>query len=91
MLAIRLARLGSTHQPTYRVVVNDSRMTPRAANRETIGYYDPRHHPPRLEINRERVEYWLAKGARPSLTVKGLLRRLARPSTEPAPATTPAP
>ncbi|MFN7975253.1 MAG: 30S ribosomal protein S16 [Acidobacteriota bacterium] len=85
MLAIRLARLGATHQPTYRIVVSDSRKTPRAANAETIGFYDPRHDPEKLQLDVARADYWIGKGAKPSLTVKSLLGRArARAASEAA-------
>lgn len=75
MLSIRLARLGSTHSPCYRVVVSDSRKTPRSTNSDVIGYYNPTHEPPIIEIDRARAEYWMSKGARPSQTVRSLIAR----------------
>lgn len=84
MLAIRLARMGATHQPCYRVVVSESLRTPRARNKEVIGYYDPRQEPPRIQIDRTRAEFWMKRGARPSLTVRQLLEK-AVPETPAAP------
>lgn len=78
MLAIRLSRQGSTHKACYRVVVSDSRKTPRGANTETIGYYDPKTNPPILQIDTARAEYWISKGARPSDTVRSLLSKAAQ-------------
>lgn len=77
MLAIRLARMGSTHKPFYRVVVNDSRRTPRAKNVETIGFYDPKKNPPVINLDRARADYWISKGARPSETVRSLIQKVA--------------
>lgn len=75
MLKIRLRRQGATHAPFYRIVVSDSRLTPRAATVEQIGTYDPTSKPARLEMNNERVEYWVSKGAQMSDTVKSLLKK----------------
>ncbi len=84
MLAIRLARLGATHQPSYRVVVSESTRTPRAACRENIGFYDPRVEPPRLEIKLDRADYWIKQGAKPSETVRSLLAKAKAAAAAPA-------
>jgi len=76
MLAIRLARYGSTHRPCYRVVVNDSRKTPRGRQRDVIGHYDPRKEPQILEIDLAKADYWIQHGAQPSDTVKSLIKKL---------------
>ncbi len=75
MLKIRMRRGGATHAPFYRIVVSDSRNTPRASNVEQIGYYDPTAQPMRLELNRERIDYWVSQGAQLSPTVKSLLKK----------------
>jgi small subunit ribosomal protein S16 len=75
MLKIRLRRMGSTHTPFYRVVVSDSRRTPRAAVLEEVGHYDPVSKPPLIKIDSERVQHWVGNGAQLSPTVKKLLRR----------------
>ena len=49
MLKIRLRRMGTRHKPFYRLVVNDSRRTPRAKAVDEVGYYDPRAEPPKIE------------------------------------------
>ena len=74
MLRIRLRRMGSRHRPFYRLVVSDSRRTPRGKAVEEIGYYDPRAEPPRLEIDGARVEHWVGKGAQMSSTVSRLVK-----------------
>ena len=73
MLKIRLRRMGSRHSPFYRLVVNDSRLTPRGKAVDEVGYYDPRSTPPRIEIDGEKVDYWVDKGAQVSSTVQRLL------------------
>ena len=75
MLKIRLRRMGSTHTPFYRVVVSDSRRTPKAAVLEEVGHYNPVSNPPQIKIDSERVDHWVGHGAQLSPTVKKLLRR----------------
>lgn len=73
MLKIRLRRMGSRHTPFYRLVVNDSRRTPRARAVDEVGFYDPRSEPPRIDIDTAKVDYWVGQGAQVSPTVKRLL------------------
>ena len=75
MLKIRLRRGGATHTPFYRIVVSDSRRTPRAATVEQIGHYDPTKEPAQFQIDGERVDFWVGKGARLSDTVRSLLKK----------------
>jgi len=74
MLKIRLRRMGSKHAPFYRLVVSDSRLTPLGKAVDEVGHYDPRCEPPRVEINSERVDYWVGKGAQMSSTVQRLVK-----------------
>jgi small subunit ribosomal protein S16 len=87
MLAIRLSRTGSKKRPYFRLVVFDSQRARDGRYVEILGHYQPRSTPALVEVNRERIEYWLKQGARPSDTVRTLL---ARHVTQPAEAT-PAP
>lgn len=75
MLKIRLRRMGATNRPFYRVVVSDSRLTPKGSAIEEIGVYDPRQTPPQIRIDKARVDYWVSNGARLSDTVKQLVAR----------------
>ncbi len=75
MLKIRLRRMGSSKRPVYRVVVSDRKQTPTAAVLEEVGFYDPRSKPADVRIDRERVEYWVARGAQMSPTVKSLFEQ----------------
>ena len=77
MLKIRLRRMGSTHTPFYRVVVSDSRRTPRAAVLEEVGHYNPVSSPPQIALDGERIDHWVGQGAQLSPTVKKLIRRQA--------------
>jgi small subunit ribosomal protein S16 len=71
---IRLTRVGATKQPTYRVVVADSRSARDSRAIETIGHYNPRTEPIEVTIDADKAKAWLAKGAQPSDTVVRLFR-----------------
>lgn len=75
MLKIRLRRMGSNHRPFYRLVVSDSRKTPRGRFVDSVGFFDPTRNPPALQVDTDRMDHWISKGARPSETVASLLRR----------------
>jgi small subunit ribosomal protein S16 len=83
MLAIRMRRVGAKKTPFFRVVVTEHREARDGAFVEILGHYYPRATPAKVELNRERVDYWLSKGARPSDTVRTLLAKQPAP---PAPA-----
>ena len=81
MLAIRLRRTGSKKRPFFRVVVTDSANATEGSFVEVLGHYNPRTTPETLDINRERLDYWVTKGARPSDTLEPagpMAGRLAR-------------
>jgi small subunit ribosomal protein S16 len=84
MLKIRLRRVGGKKQPSYRIVVADSRAPRDGRFLENIGFYNPRTEPPTIEIKEERALHWLSQGARPTDSVaaffekRGTLDRLAR-------------
>ena len=75
MLSIRLRRTGAARRPYYRVVVADSRAPRDGRFVEVLGHYDPRPDPAVVKIDTERAKHWLDKGARPSGTVRSLLKR----------------
>ncbi len=75
MLAIRLKRAGGRNHPFYRVVVIDSRRARDSRAVEEIGYYNPLEDPVVVNIDRDKVEHWTAKGAQLSDTVRTLLKR----------------
>jgi small subunit ribosomal protein S16 len=72
---IRLTRVGATKQPSYRLVVADSRSARDSRSIETIGHYNPRMDPIELTIDEAKAKAWLAKGAQPSDTVARLFRK----------------
>ena len=73
MLAIRLKRVGRTNDPSFRIIVQDHRRSPKKMRglAEFVGSYDARKGKP--QINAERVKFWMAQGAQPSDTVHNLL------------------
>lgn len=74
MLAIRLARFGAKKKPTYRVVVIEKERARNSRSVEVVGHYNPIANPAQVELNRERIEYWMKNGAQPSDTVTRLLK-----------------
>jgi small subunit ribosomal protein S16 len=82
MLAIRLRRTGSTKRPYYRVVVADSREPRDGRFVEVLGHYDPRRDPAVVKIDADRAQYWIGKGARPSDTVRSMLKKQKKAGTE---------
>jgi small subunit ribosomal protein S16 len=77
MLSIRLRRVGTTKKPHYRVVVADSRAWRDGRFVEVLGHYDPRQEPAVVKIDSERAQFWIGRGARPSDTVRSLLKKNA--------------
>lgn len=75
MLAIRLRKVGSKKRPYFRVVVIEAGNPRDGSFVEVLGNYNPRSNPAKVEVNRERLQYWIGKGARPSDTVRTLVAR----------------
>lgn len=72
MLMIRLQRVGRKNDPSFRIVITDSKNGPKAGKFiEIVGAYDARKGTP--TINAERVKYWMSVGAQTSDTVNNLL------------------
>ena len=72
---IRLKRMGAKKNPFYRIVVADSRSPRDGAFIEELGYYNPKPSPSIIKVDTEKVQEWLAKGAKPSDTVKAILNK----------------
>jgi small subunit ribosomal protein S16 len=77
-LTIRLTRIGSTHQPLYRVAVTEKRSRRDGAAVEQIGHYNPRAKGNQITLDVVRFEHWISKGAQPSDTVKSLYKKAKR-------------
>lgn len=72
---MRLTRIGGKGKPSYRVVVADSESPRDGKFLEILGNYDPQKNPAEVTLKEDRVREWLAKGAKPTLTVSQLLER----------------
>lgn len=75
MVKIRLRRMGAKKNPYYRIVVADSRAPRDGRFIEEIGTYDPLASPSLIKVDLERASYWIANGAQPTDTVRGLLNK----------------
>ena len=73
MVKIRLTRIGKNKVPIYRVVVIDSKKARDGEYIEKVGHYDPRRK--ELRLDRDRIEYWISKGAQPTNTVAKLIAK----------------
>lgn len=71
---IRLARHGAKKNPFYRIVVADSESPRDGRFIETVGTYDPVQEPAAVELKEDRIKYWLGQGAKPSDTVRSLIK-----------------
>ena len=75
MVKVRLRRMGAKKAPYYRIVVADSRSPRDGRFIEEIGTYDPLSESEKLKVDLERAKYWIANGAQPTDTVRGLLKK----------------
>lgn len=71
---IRLKRLGKIRQPYYRIVVTDARKKRDGRVIEDVGKYHPKQNPSYIDVNSDRVRYWLSVGAQPSDPVLAILK-----------------
>jgi len=72
---IRLARHGAKKRPFYRIVVADSESPRDGRYLEKVGTYNPLPDPAEINIENERVKYWMDQGAIPTDTVKSILKK----------------
>ena len=78
MLMIRLSRTGARKQPHYRVVVIEKERARNGRPVEVVGMYNPRTNPASIELKRERIDYWVSKGAKMSDRVGKIVAKPAR-------------
>ena len=78
---IRLSRTGARKQPQYRVVVIEKERARNGRPVEIVGTYNPRTTPASIELKRERIDYWVSKGAKMSDRVSKIVSRPAPAST----------
>ena len=77
MLMIRLSRTGARKQPQYRVVVIEKERARNGRPVEVVGTYNPRTTPASIDLKRERIEYWVSKGAKMSDRVTKIVSKPA--------------
>ena len=82
MLMIRLTRTGARKQPYYRVVVIEKERARNGRPVEVVGTYNPRTSPASIELKRDRIDYWVSKGAKLSDRVSKLVSKPAPVATE---------
>lgn len=73
---IRLSRRGKRHEPFYHIVIADERKPRNGSFLEVVGTYDPKLKERRVVGKKDRIDYWLSKGAVPTETVSQLIRTL---------------
>jgi small subunit ribosomal protein S16 len=86
MITMRLMRFGSKKKPTYRIVVMDSKRAPQSQSLDTLGTYTPLDDPAGFKLDLKKANEWIAKGCRPSSTVRTLLDRASKPARSAKPA-----
>lgn len=75
MLVIRLQRTGRENTPTFRIVVSEKARSAKTGAHEILGHYLPNQKKPVFTYEKERIVYWISKGARPSDTMARLLKK----------------
>jgi small subunit ribosomal protein S16 len=71
-------RMGAKKSPSYRVVVKEKLSKRDGAYLENVGFYNPTRNPAEVRLDMERVNYWIARGAQPTDTVRQLIRQQSR-------------
>lgn len=79
-LKLRLTRMGSKKRPFYRIVALDSATRRDGRALDYLGHYNPMTKPAEIVINMEKVKQWQDKGAKPSNTVRSLIKQAASAS-----------
>ena len=84
MVMIRLARVGATKQPYYRIVVIEKDRARNGRSIEVVGTYNPRTNPATVELKHERIAYWRSVGAQLTPIVEKLVTKNPAPVADPA-------
>jgi small subunit ribosomal protein S16 len=71
-------RMGAKKSPSYRVVVKEKLSKRDGAYVENVGFYNPTREPAEVRLKMDRVNYWIARGAQPTDTVRQLIRQQSR-------------
>jgi len=77
MVAIRLTRAGTKHRPYYRIVAIDKERPRESRYIDLIGHYNPMANPAEVKIDLNKYNEWINKGAKPSQTVKSLIKKVS--------------
>jgi small subunit ribosomal protein S16 len=80
-LVIRLRRQGGRKKPFFRIIVADSRSPRDGRLVDQLGTYDPKFNPPRVTLRHEELERWIKVGAKPTETVRKLIKQASSAST----------
>jgi small subunit ribosomal protein S16 len=73
MLKIKMSRVGKRKQPTFRLLVVEHQKDPWGTYIENVGHFNPRQKETTMQLNEERIKYWISVGAKPTDTVHNLL------------------
>jgi small subunit ribosomal protein S16 len=74
-------RMGAKKRPSYRIVVKEKQSKRDGAFLENVGTYDPTREPAEIKLKADRVQYWIAKGAQPTDTVRQLIKQASKAET----------
>jgi small subunit ribosomal protein S16 len=74
MVRIRLRRVGSKAQPSYRIIAAEKEAPRDGRFLEILGHYNPRTHPATIQLSEDRIYEWLRNGAQPSESVDRIFR-----------------
>ncbi len=77
---IRLTRKGRKKQPFYRIVVADSQAPRDGKFLDIVGTYDPMQDPAVVSFDHDKLSAWMGKGAKPTVTVKSLIKKHGAPA-----------
>ncbi|MFH1879140.1 MAG: 30S ribosomal protein S16 [Candidatus Omnitrophota bacterium] len=75
-VVLRLKRFGSKKNPFYRIVAITKTTQRDGLALDELGYYDPKKGKDKVSLDKEKVDYWLKNGAKPSSTVKSIIKRM---------------
>lgn len=78
MVTIRLTRMGTKHRPFYRIVAIDKERPRDSRYIDQIGHYNPMTEPAEVRVDMEKYNHWIDLGARPSATVRNLVKNQAK-------------
>jgi small subunit ribosomal protein S16 len=78
MLSMRLMRFGTNKKPYYRIVVMEAKSSRQSRPKDFIGTYNPLSDPVTFEIDLDKANSWLTKGAKPSQTVRSFLEKASQ-------------